>query len=100
MWKRQSSTMRYNEYIRHPAYVALYVGCSFTDEAMNSVLRDAAKRFPNRPHYALVELPKKFRECGDPAILERETLHYTGMGVQAVWYYDHGEIPELLDGLA
>ena len=88
-----------NNYIRHPAYVALYVGCSFTDEAMNSVLRDAAERFPARPHYALVELPKEFRQGDDPGILERETLRYMEMGVRAIWYSDHDEIPKLLDGL-
>ena len=89
-----------NEYIRHPNYVALYVGCSFTDETMNYVLADAARRFPHRPHYALLEVPKEFPRSGDTAILERESVRFTEMGVQPVWYTDYDDIPVILDGLA
>jgi len=86
-------------YIRHPAHVALYVGCSFTDEAMNSVLRSAAEHFPSRPHYALLQQPKTFGEP-DLAMLERDLQRYTEMGVQPVWYKEHDDIPNLLDRLA
>jgi hypothetical protein len=89
-----------HHYISHPAYVGLYVGCSFNDEAMNSHLRHAARRFPGRVHYALLRLPKEFREGGDEGIVQRETSHYLTMGVRPIWFTDFDEIPGLIARLA
>ena len=89
-----------NRFISHPAYVAVYVGCSFTDEAMNGALREASRRFPGRFHYALLQLPDRLRNVDDPEHVDRVSSRYTGMGVRPVWFRDFDEIPGLIDRLA
>lgn len=89
-----------DNYIRHPARVALYVGCSFADKTMNEILASSARRFPGRPHFALLRVPKEFRKRRDFKILKEATDDYSNIGLQPIWYEDHNEIPGLLDRLA
>ena len=96
MYKAEEETVAsfaLHNYISHPAYVGLYLGCSFTDEAMNSHLRHGSQRFPGRVHYALLRLPKADS-------VEQETARYFAMGVRPIWFADFPEIPGLIARLA
>jgi hypothetical protein len=87
-------------YLANPVHVALYVGCSFSDEAMNDLLREAARRYPGRLHYALLKWPGRQREH-DPSSTEIEEYSepYLDIGVQPVWVYDYDEIPDVIRSL-
>lgn len=84
--------------ISKPDLFAVYVGCSFDDEAMNNLLRRAARRCAGTFQYALLRLPDRLRgelEVSSGALAEEET-RYLDMGVQPVWFRKFEEIPNLI----
>ncbi|HTS51817.1 MAG TPA: SIR2 family protein [Burkholderiales bacterium] len=84
-------------FLANPVHVALYIGCSFADEAMNGLLRDAFAAYPGRYHYALLQWPRD-RNGQEPAASEikTESAKYLEFGVRPVWYDDHEELPGLV----
>ena len=86
-----------DQYLANPVHVSLYVGCSFSDEAMNDLLREAAQRYPGRFHFALLRLPEELRGR-EPTSDELETAsaRYRDMGVQPIWVHEYDEIPEII----
>jgi hypothetical protein len=89
-----------DEYLANPVHLALYVGCSFTDEAMNALLREAAARYPGRMHYALLRWPGRrgLDERGHDEA-EEHAAPYLAMGVQPIWFDEFDEIPGLIRAL-
>jgi hypothetical protein len=87
----------YRGYLGNPVHIALYIGCSFTDEAMNELLRQAFNEYPGRFHYALLKWPRD-RKGVDPSPedMEKESAKYLDFGVRPVWFDDFKEIPELV----
>jgi len=89
-----------HEYLANPVHIALYTGCSFSDEAMNDLLRDAATRYPGRMHYALLKWPvDRGGVEPDSEEIEERSRRYVEMGVQPVWLDDYAEIPEIIRSL-
>jgi hypothetical protein len=89
-----------NQYLANPVHVSLYVGCSFSDEAMNDLLREAARRYPGRFHFALLRLPDVLRGQEPTSDqLEDVSARYHDMGVQPIWVHDYDEIPEIIRSL-
>ena len=87
--------------LANPVRHALYVGCSFDDEAMNELLRQAALALPGRYHYALLRWPGDGRF--DAAATEEvalESARYVSIGVRPIWFDDFSEIPGLIRCLA
>ena len=86
-----------SQYLANPVHVSLYVGCSFSDEAMNDLLREAAQHYPGRFHFALLRLPEELRGR-EPTSDELETAsaRYRDMGVQPIWVHEYDEIPEMI----
>jgi len=87
----------YKRSLANPVHIALYIGCSFTDEAMNGLLRDAFTEYPGRYHYALQQWPRN-RKGREPATneIKAESAKYLEFGVRPVWYDDHTELPGLI----
>jgi hypothetical protein len=86
-----------NQYLANPVHVSLYIGCSFSDEAMNDLLREAARRYPGRFHFALLRLPGVLRGQEPTSDqLEAASARYHDMGVQPIWVHDYDEIPEIV----
>lgn len=91
----------FDNWLANPVHHSVYVGCSFQDEAMNALLRDAATVLPGRYHYALLKWPGN-----DPLMkssaedVARESTTYVSMGVRPIWFEDFREIPELIRSLA
>jgi hypothetical protein len=87
----------YDEFLANPVHVALYAGCSFTDEAMNGLLRQAFEEFPGRYHYAFLKWPRD-RRGREPAAdeIEAESAKYLEFGVRPVWFDDFQELPDLV----
>lgn len=87
----------YEGFLANPVHIALYIGCSFADETMNNLLRDAFRRFPGRYHYALLQWPggRGEREPTTDEIKAASTK-YLDFGVRPVWYDDHSELPAIL----
>jgi hypothetical protein len=87
----------YERFLANPVHIALYVGCSFADEAMNGLLRDAFAEYPGRYHYALLKWPddRKGREPITDEI-EAESAKYLEFGVRPIWFHDFGELPDLI----
>lgn len=87
----------YKGFLANPVHIALYVGCSFADEAMNSLLRDAFLEYPGRYHYALLKWPHD-RKGRDPAAneIKAESAKYLKFGVRPVWFDDFKEVPGLI----
>ena len=91
----------YYSYLANPVHHALYVGCSFDDEAMNNLLRDAALRFPGRPHYALLHWPGAMAYSESPLDeIDSAGARYREIGVEPVWFDDFNEIPGMIRSLA
>lgn len=88
------------DFLASPKHVALYIGCSFNDEAMNDLLREAARRYPGRLHYALLRwpLPSGDRKPTSEEI-EEKSKRYLNIGIQPVWIYDYAEIPGIIRDL-
>lgn len=89
-----------NQYLANPVHVSLYIGCSFSDEAMNDLLREATRRYPGRFHFALLRLPGVLRGQEPTSDqLEAASARYHDMGVQPIWVHDYDEIPEIIRSL-
>jgi hypothetical protein len=86
--------------LANPMHVALYIGCSFRDEAMNELLRQTFVRYPARFHYALLPWPHQPRSR-EPSMdeLEREARRYTSFGVRPIWFDSFDELPALIERL-
>ena len=88
-------------WLANPIHHSLYVGCSFQDEAMNGLLRDAANALPGRYHYALLKWSGNSPLAkSSPEEVALESTRYVAMGVRPVWFDDFGEIPALIRCLA
>lgn len=87
----------YEGFLANPVHIALYVGCSFADKAMNGLLRDAFAQYPGRYHYALLKWPRD-RKGREPAKdeIEAESAKYLEFGVRPVWFDDFNELPGLI----
>jgi hypothetical protein len=87
----------FQNWLARPVRHALYIGCSFQDEAMNGLLRQAAAALPGRYHYALLKWPgeKRFQESTAEEI-GISSVRYIMMGVRPLWFDDFSEIPQLL----
>ena len=87
----------YNGYLANPVHIALYIGCSFADEAMNRLLRDAFTEYPGRYHYAFLQWPRD-RKGKEPAAdeIEAESAKYLEIGVRPLWFDDFKELPGLI----
>jgi hypothetical protein len=83
-------------YISNPVHIALYIGCSFTDEGMNKLLRDAFERYPGRFHYALLRWPHNGRTVPTKEERKKEAAKYLEIGVRPVWFEDFAELPGLI----
>lgn len=84
-------------FLANPVHVALCVGCSFADDAMNGLLQDAFAHYPGRYHYALLKWPRA-RNGGEPSSKElgAESSKYLKFGVRPVWFDDFDELPGLI----
>lgn len=88
-------------WLANPVHHALYVGCSFADEEMNRLLRDAAKALPGRYHYALLKWPGPSAHAQASAeALALASAQYHAMGVRPIWFDSFGEIAGLIRRLA
>jgi hypothetical protein len=90
----------FDQFLANPVHVALYIGCSFSDEAMNNLLRDAFQRFPGRYHYALLKWPydrKGSIPTGDE--VKAESAKYLEIGIRPVWFDNFEELPGLIGQL-
>lgn len=87
----------FDGYLANPVHVALYIGCSFADEAMNQLLHDAFQQFPGRYHYALLKWPYN-RVGADPPRegIKVQSAKYLALGVRPVWFDDFSELPDLI----
>ncbi len=87
----------YETYLANPVHIALYIGCSFADEAMNNLLRRAFAQYPGRYHYALLQWPRS-RQGREPSAEEiaKESKRYLEFGVRPIWFDDFGELPDLI----
>ncbi|MBZ0301218.1 MAG: SIR2 family protein, partial [Anaerolineae bacterium] len=85
------------QYLANPVHYALYVGCSFDDDAMNDLLRHAASQLPGRQHYALLHWPgpKPYLQSGMDE-LEKAAERYVDIGVRPIWFDDFDEIPGMI----
>lgn len=91
----------FEECLANPIDIALYVGCSFTDDYMNDLLREATELLPGRRHFALLQWPGN----GDPldsapGERARHEARYHQFGVQPIWFKEFKEIPALIRSLA
>ena len=91
----------FEECLANPIDIALYVGCSFTDDYMNDLLREAAEFLPGRRHFALLQWPGSGDPLGStPGERARHEARYQRFGVQPIWFREFKEIPELILSLA
>jgi hypothetical protein len=89
-----------NQYLANPMHLALHVGCSFADEVVNELLREAARRYPGRMHYALLKWPYARRSIEPIADeIEAQCSPYLEMGVQPVWFDEYADIPGIIRSL-
>jgi hypothetical protein len=87
----------FSRWLANPVHHALYVGCSFQDESMNALLRDAASVMPGRYHYALLKWPGSSQLMkSSPEEVALESARYLIMGVRPIWFDDFSEIPALI----
>jgi hypothetical protein len=87
----------YKNFLANPVHVALYIGCSFTDQAMNGLLKQAFEEYPGRYHYAFREWPRD-RKGKEPTREEIESASdkYLEFGVRPLWIDDYTELPHLI----
>lgn len=87
----------YDGFLANPVHIALYVGCSFADEAMNGLLHEAFEKYPGRYHYALLKWPRD-RKGKEPSRdeIQAESAKYLAFGVRPVWFDDFNELPGLI----
>jgi hypothetical protein len=86
-----------DDYLMNPIHHALYVGCSFDDNAMNSLLENSWQQWPGRWHYALLEWegPERYTRSTAEEINDA-SRRYTDLGVQPVWFDRFDEIPGMI----
>ena len=79
-------------------HLALYMGCSFVDEEMNNLLREAAKILPERRHFALLKWPEKNSDPLEATTSQRaqHEARYHSVGVQSIWFTRFAELPGLI----
>jgi hypothetical protein len=91
----------FDQWLARPVFHAIYVGCSFSDEAMNGLLKNAAQTLPGRMHWALLkwpgEMPLAQAGAADAAL---HGAPYLAMGVRPLWFERFGQIAQLLGRLA
>lgn len=86
--------------LANPVHVALYIGCSFIDKEMNGLLREAARRYPGRWHYAILKWPEtRNGRVPDTDEIESKSTKYLDLGVRPIWVDDFAEIPEIVSSL-
>lgn len=89
-----------DDHLTNPIHHALYVGCSFDDNAMNSLLQESWQQWPGRWHYALLQWQGRKRYTTSTAEeINAASGSYTELGVQPVWFDEFGEIPGMILGL-
>ena len=89
-----------DQYLANPVHIALYVGCSFADEYMNELLRQAAERYPGRWHYAILKWPEdRNGRLPGPDEISENSAKYLKFGVQPIWVDDFEEIPPIVRSL-
>ncbi|MFT3954465.1 MAG: SIR2 family protein [Piscinibacter sp.] len=87
--------------LANPVHVALYIGCSFADEAMNGLLARAFARWPGRYHYAFLQWPHARLDAEpSPEAVQAEAERYLAFGVRPVWFDDFAELPAMVEALA
>ena len=87
--------------LANPVHHALYVGCSFQDEAMNNLLAQAATTLPGRFHYALLKWTgKQSYQKSTPTEINEQNLAYRHLGIRPLWFDEFSEIPELISATA
>jgi hypothetical protein len=95
--KRSIVNYVFKHFLANPVHYALYIGCSFQDEAMNQLLLDAAVQLPGRTHFALLKWPLQTPYSqADSNEIDCQSEKYLNIGVQPVWLDDYGEIPEII----
>lgn len=83
--------------LANPVHIALYIGCSFADEAMNGLLRAAFSEYPGRYHYALLQWPHNRKEKEPtPNEIQAESAKYLEFGVRPVWFDGFSELPNII----
>jgi hypothetical protein len=88
------------DHLANPVHVALYIGCSFTDQAMNGLLFRAAEQWPGRWHYAILKWPeKRHGRVPDGDEIQKHSARYLALGIQPIWIDDYSEIPDLIRSL-
>ncbi len=87
----------YHGIVAKPVHVALYIGCSFADNAMNRLLQQAFAEYPGRCHYALLTWPHD-RRGHEPSgeEIEAESAHFLQFGVRPAWFDDFRQRPDLI----
>jgi len=91
----------FRSWLANPIHHALYIGCSFLDDAMNDLLRDAAETLPGRYHYAFLKWPgDQAYERSTPQEIAEQGAAYELIGVRPVWFDRFDEIPEFIRRLA
>lgn len=91
----------FRDYLANPVLYALYVGCSFSDTAMNDLLRQAADALPGRQHHALLKWPGAGALAeADTAALDAAAAPYLAFGVRPIWFERFEEVPTLIQRLA
>jgi hypothetical protein len=89
-----------DRYLANPVHIALYIGCSFMDEEMNNLLRQAADRYPGRWHYAILKWPEERNgRTPDVSEIEKNSAKYLDLGVQPIWVDGFKEIPPIVRSL-
>jgi hypothetical protein len=84
-------------FLANPVHIALYIGCSFADDAMNNLLRNAFQRFPGRYHYALLKWPyDRGGTIPTSDEIKGESAKYLEIGVRPVWFDNFEELPGLI----
>jgi hypothetical protein len=88
-------------HLGNPVHVALFTGCSFSDEKFNDYLSLAFVGCPERYHYALLAWPHLRGSGRVPSRQEMqdESAKYLRIGVRPIWHDDHGEIPGIIERL-
>jgi hypothetical protein len=90
----------FDDYLANPVHIALHIGCSFADPAMNKLLAEAFDRFPGRYHYALLKWPHD-RKGTEPILpeIKAQSAKYLEIGVRPIWFDEFAELPDLIGQL-
>jgi hypothetical protein len=90
----------FTECLANPVLHSLYVGCSFQDESMNTLLRNAFDALPGRYHYALLKWSGSRRyQASSADEIAIKSAQYVSMGVRPIWFDEFSELPGLIRSL-